>query len=127
MFIEVFPSYFVAPTGSPQNLVSNQVTSTTMELSWEPPLPSTHNGVIDSYIVIVFEITTNLVVQSHQNVVSTSITLTGLHPAYDYMLSVAAFTVDLGPDSSITVTTKEACEQRPAWYEQNRVLSLFFT
>ena len=106
----VSPLHFAAPTGSPQNLASDRVTSTTVELSWELPLPNTHNGVIDSYTVMVFEITTNLVLQTHQNVTSTSITLTGLHPAYDYTLSVAAFTVDLGPLSSITVTTKEARE-----------------
>ena len=82
-----------------------------MKLSWEPPLPNTHNGVIGSYTVTVVETGSNLVVQTLQDITSTSITLTGLHPAYDYSMSVAASTVALGPFSSITVTTEEAGEQ----------------
>ena len=99
-----------APSSPPQNLVLDQVTATSVELSWEPPLPNTHNGVIGSYTVRVVETGSNLVVQIHQDVTSTSITLTGLHPAYDYSVSVAALTVALSPFSSITVTTLEAGE-----------------
>ena len=108
--------YLAAPSSPPQNLVSDQVTATFVELSWEPPLPNTHNGVIDSYTVMVVEIATSLRVQTHQNVTSTSITLTSLHPAYDYSMSVAALTVELGPFSSVTVTTEEAGEQWPPIY-----------
>lgn len=113
LFIAFSPFLHAAPTGAPQNPATDLITSTTVEFSWEPPLPDTQNGVIDSYTVTVFEDTTNLVLQTHQNVTSTSITLTGLHPAYSYTLSVAAYTVELGPVSSVAITTKEAREQQP--------------
>lgn len=84
------------------------VTSTTVEISWEPPLEQDHNGDIESYTVIVFEVTTNTTLQIHENVTSMSLTLSSLHPSYEYMLSLAAYTVDVGPFKSITVTTEQA-------------------
>lgn len=79
-----------------------------VKLSWEPPLEQDRNGAIQSYTLIVFEVTTNSTLQVHDNMTSTSIILSALHPSYDYMVSLAAYTVDLGPFKFITITTEEA-------------------
>ena len=101
---------FLAPTGTPQRVTVITVTSTMVELSWEPPLEQDRNGVIQSYTVIVFEVTTNTTLQVHHNLTSTSISLSSLHPSYRYLISLAAYTVDLGPFKFIDVTAKEAGE-----------------
>ena len=81
------------------------MSSTKIHLSWEPPLSHHQNGVIQSYTVTVFEVNTNTTHEVHQDILNTSITLTGLHPNYEYKLSVAAYTVGLGPSSFVYVTT----------------------
>ena len=78
-----------------------------MELSWKPPPLDQQNGLIQSYTVVVFEVDTNTTQQIHQDYVQTSIVLTGLHPYYTYVVSVAAYTVGLGPATAITTTTEQ--------------------
>ena len=96
---------FIAPSGPPQNISGIALTSTKIQLSWEPPLSHHQNGVIQSYTITVFEVNTNTTHEVHQDILNTSITLTGLHPYYEYKLSVAAYTVGLGPSSFVYVTT----------------------
>ena len=81
------------------------MSSTKIQLSWKPPLSHYQNGVIQSYTITVFEVNTNTTHEVHQNILNTSIILTGLHPYYEYKLSVAAYTVGLGPFSFVYVTT----------------------
>ena len=96
---------FIAPSGPPQNVSGIAVSSTKIQLSWEPPLSHHQNGMIQSYTVTVFEVNTNTTHEVHQDIYHSSITLTGLHPYYEYKLSVAAYTVGLGPSSFVYVTT----------------------
>ena len=96
-----------APSGPPQSIAVTFVSSTTVELSWQPPPLDQQNGLIQSYTVVVFEVDTNTTQQIHQDFVQNSIVLTGLHPYYTYMVSVAGYTVGLGPATSITTTTEQ--------------------
>ena len=65
------------------------------------------NGLIQSYTITIYETDTNTTIQQHQNFIYNTITLTNLHPNYQYVLSVAAYTVGLGPSSSVTTQTLE--------------------
>ena len=81
--------------------------STSFSLSWDPPPPQHHNGVIREYRVNVTEIVTGQVRQF--STLSTELVVTGLHPYFEYNCVVLAVTVDEGPHSpAIFVRTLEA-------------------
>ena len=99
--------FFLVPTGPPQNISGFVISSTKIQLSWEPPVSELQNGPVQSYTITVFETNTNLTTQEHRDFLHSTIILTGLHPNYQYDLSVAAYTVGLGPSASLTLTTLE--------------------
>ena len=97
---------YTAPDDAPQDVAAANIESRLIELSWSPPPAHTHNGEIAHYIVTYIEIQTG----TNSTVVSfeTTVTLGNLHPFYDYTVTIAAFTVELGPPStSITIQTLE--------------------
>jgi len=97
----------LAPTGSPTNISTQSVTSSSFTLNWELPQSSLRNGLVRYFIVSVTENETQTVSSYH--VFDTMRELVGLHPYYNYIVEISAFTVDEGPFSSpITVTTLEA-------------------
>ena len=69
--------------------------STSIQLTWEPPIFSGQNGIIEHYIVSVTEAETmrQFVLTS----VTTSITAVDLHPYYTYSFAVSAVTIAEGP------------------------------
>ena len=100
---------FAAPDDVPQEVVAVNVESRLIELSWSPPPAHTHNGEIVHYLIIYTEIQTG----TNNTVVSfdTEIVLGNLHPFYDYLVTIAAYTIDFGPSSSpIIIQTLEDSE-----------------
>ena len=95
-----------APDDAPQNVSAVNIESRLIELSWSPPPAEAHNGDIVHYIITYTEVQTgsNITTMSF----NTDITLGNLHPFYNYIITIAAFTVDIGPSSiPITVQTLE--------------------
>lgn len=97
------------------------LTSTTIEVTWEPLPADQENGPILHYAVMV------MVEQIHAsftlNVTSISTIIPNLHPAYSYSIVVAAVNINVrGPFSmSITVTTPDDGESNQtknvySWY-----------
>ena len=82
------------------------ISSTSIQLEWEPPPHEHHNGEIDYYTVLCLEIETG-VTQSRYTTPSTEITISGLHPFYTYSCNISAVTVGPGPSSEISITTLE--------------------
>ncbi len=81
-------------------------TSASVTLSWYPPSPETHNGVIRSYLVNVTEEESgeSFLLRPTQ----TEITVSQLHPYYNYSFEVSATTILAGPFSvPLTVETLE--------------------
>ena len=97
--------YYVVPTGVPRNVNVTVITSRTMLLTWEQPLPEEVNGVVIHYHVIVME------TQIHYMDDGTEITgmqrylnitynvsegrnqlIDGLHPDYNYTVRIAVVT-----------------------------------
>ena len=74
-------------------------------MSWDPVLVHEQNGVIQYYIVTVYEVSTDN--STEVDVVTTNISITDLHPYYEYQFSVAAYTVGPGPDAHISAITNQ--------------------
>ena len=95
----------IVPSGSPVNLITTALSSTHVELEWEPPEFIYQNGIIRQYIVMVST-------QEDSISINTSIThasISALRPFTLYRVSVAAVTIGAGPESeAIAVQTLSA-------------------
>ncbi|XP_028912110.1 receptor-type tyrosine-protein phosphatase delta isoform X23 [Ornithorhynchus anatinus] len=81
------------PNGFPQNLQSEGTTSTSVQLSWQPPVLAERNGIITKYTLLFRDI--NLPHHPvEQSIVpaDTTVTLTGLKPDTTYDVKVRAHT-----------------------------------
>ena len=85
------------------NVTATVVDSQTIIVTWEPSQANVQNGIIQNYTVAVLEQQTS----SSFTLVSTvaAITVSDLHPSYDYTVQVAAVTVGTGPFSDMVTTT----------------------
>ena len=90
-----------APSSPPTNVTVDILDTTTAVISWLPPPPANHNGVIRFYIIILTERLTNSQVQLTAE--ATSEVLLSLHPSYTYEVSVGAVTTLVGPYSPVSV------------------------
>ena len=59
--------YSPASSGPPQSISGSVISSTSLQLSWSPPLSVHQNGLIQSYTILVFEQQTNTTIEKHQN------------------------------------------------------------
>ena len=98
--------HYTVPSASPNNVIVVAVTSTTIQVTWDPLPADQENGIILHYAVTV------MVEQDYAvftlNVTSTFTTISNLHPAYNYSIVVAAVTINIGPSSMpLTVITPD--------------------
>lgn len=104
--------FSLAPSGAPEDVAAVTVNSTSIAISWSPPLPHLWNGVIQHYAIMIHEDDTDTIVSSIvHNATNNMITVVDLHPHYNYTVSIAAYTVGLGPYLSATTATHESGEQ----------------
>ena len=88
---------------APMNLVVDLITSSTVNMSWDPP-PSEHtNGVILYNTIRLTDLQNEVV----QNITTSSnwVLVTDLHPYYNYSFQLAAVTVSQGPFSDAQIFT----------------------
>ena len=89
---------FTVPSSAPLNVSLVNITSTSVIVQWNPPLPHDHNGLIRYYTITLIEITTNTYLTS--NSTDLFIQFENLHPHYDYSFSISAVTIGLGPSNN---------------------------
>uniref|UniRef100_A0A2K6LI51 Receptor-type tyrosine-protein phosphatase delta n=1 Tax=Rhinopithecus bieti TaxID=61621 RepID=A0A2K6LI51_RHIBE len=81
------------PTGFPQNLHSESTTSTSVQLSWQPPVLAERNGIITKYTLLYRDINIPLLPMEQLIVpADTTMALTGLKPDTTYDVKVRAHT-----------------------------------
>ncbi len=72
-----------------------------MSLTWDPPSFEQQNGLIRYYVLYLTDLTGNDgTVQQKSS--TASLVLSNLRPAFCYSVSVAAYTVGVGPATSDT-------------------------
>ena len=96
---------FLAPSGSPLNLIATVLNSTAVYVTWSQPDLHQQNGVIQKYIITVLDVANDFA--EDKEVTGTSFVIHNLHPYYDYDISVSAFTIAPGPDAVASITTNE--------------------
>jgi receptor-type tyrosine-protein phosphatase Q len=112
------------PDGPPQNVSGSATSSTSIEVTWDPPTRHLQNGYVVEYRVTERETDTGTV--SRWTVTDTSLTVTSLHPYYEYTYSIAAVTVGIGPYSTaISITTDEAAPTAAPQNFTSSVISAF--
>ena len=91
----------------PRDLVAVVISSSAVNLSWQPLLPQQQNGIVIQYVVNITTVETGegvgLVSASNQ------LTVNSLHPHWTYIFTVSGETsVGVGPPSlAMTATTLE--------------------
>ena len=94
------------PASAPVNIESSTVTSTMVEISWDPLPSEDENGIVRHYLINVTEIQTGNTFQTTSS--DESAMLSNLHPAYEYTFRIAVYTIGSGPYSTVfTITTLE--------------------
>lgn len=98
-----------APSRPPRNLQYTERTSSSLVLNWNLPARRFWNGMIRYHRVVMTEVETGMM--RVYNSTSSSLTLTGLHPNYNYQFRVAMVTVTLGPfTNTLSLQLPEAGE-----------------
>ena len=105
------------PGGPPENFTVVVVSSTRIQLTWQPPPREIQNGHVRLFTVFVSEVqtnTTSLYTLRSQPLEDLTLQLESLHPFYEYVCSVAAITIGPGPYTSrLRVRTFEDGECLP--------------
>ena len=81
--------------------------STNLNLQWLPPKNSYRNGIIRSYSVLLTSTNTGISTSYNTSGNLTSLHIPSLHPAYSFVIMVAAVTIHLGPYSDLLHVTME--------------------
>ena len=98
---------YTAPGTPPLHASGIALSSTSIHITWDPPDPQEHNGIIREYRVNVTESATGYFFQESTN--QTQIIVTGLKPYHIYRCHIVAVTVEEGPyTTAISIVTDEA-------------------
>ncbi len=84
----------LVPSGPPTNFTLSPLSSTSVQLSWDLPLPEYRNGIVRQYIIHV-QLPVGEILSYATS--SNSYAVSGLRPYTTYFFSVAAVTVGEGP------------------------------
>ena len=121
-FIPLLPSRYpllfpVAPTRPPGSVRATIVDPTSVTISWNNIPLAFRNGVVRRYTVRIEALETGT--QSDFSRSRSPVTLIALHPAYNYRITVAGFTVALGPFSSpVSLQMPEARKSPTLFYRE---------
>ena len=98
-----------APTAPPDNLKVTHNDSRSAYLTWNPPPPRHHNGVLTGYLVEVVSVSNPQLVQHEEtDVYTTEISISSLKPWTAYVFKVGAKTAGgVGLQASEQSTTPE--------------------
>ena len=93
------PSNSSVPSSPPEAVTVTALSPYSLSISWQAPPPDSQNGEIRYYTIKMLEEETDTQTWLSTSNSSTNITVESLHPYYSYRVSVAAFSVGLGPYS----------------------------
>ena len=99
-------------SSAPQWLTIGATNTTAVVLSWSPPQDSGGMGVV--FYTVYYQAVSGSLKMTLGNITTTSVTVTNLSPATEYMMTVVAENGVPGDEAnrsvSITVTTQSICK-----------------
>lgn len=98
------------PSAGVQELVGVFSSSTSLNISWQPPPVDDQNGVIRAYNVSYGLNTQNRREYVNRSTSETEIELTSLEKFTEYVVVVSAYTIAAGPEENVTNRTDSDCE-----------------
>ncbi|XP_063770076.1 receptor-type tyrosine-protein phosphatase delta isoform X6 [Pseudophryne corroboree] len=82
------------PNGFPQNLQCESMSSTSVQITWQPPILAERNGVITKYTLLYRDINNpNHPIEVHIVPADTTVTLTAIKPDTIYDVKIRAYTI----------------------------------
>lgn len=100
--------YISAPTATPGDLTVVNISANELNVSWERPNEIDVNGELHYYILHYYIVNqAETLVSMNISGDSLSTVLGGLNNFTSYSVSVAAFTLGVGPSSTAVATTSE--------------------
>ena len=100
--------FFLAPSNAPRNYTIIITSPSSISLTWNAPDYGDQNGIIRYYNV---QLSSQNGSTSFYNVAGTNLTLTDLHPYYNYSCTLLAVTVDNGPAITLNFQMPEDGEK----------------
>ena len=89
-------TFYTVPRGPPTNFSVAALSSNSLHISWDPPLPEEQNGVVTHYVVTITNLNDGL--EREHIVLNTSLMVYSLDPHTEYEVYVTAATaVGAGP------------------------------
>ena len=95
------------PSGPPQELTGVPLGATSIQITWQPPLPEEQNGIIREYRITVTGVENGQILDYRKDGSDSVLIVSSLHPYYNYQCSVSAVTLGDGPAAYVVVTTDE--------------------
>ena len=102
--------FHTEPTGAPQTVEAVAVSSSSIRLTWNPPLEEQQNGRIRSYHINITSVADNELIEFETGGLNTIFIFNSLHPYYLYTITIAAFTVGQGPHVTVQERTEAESE-----------------
>ena len=96
---------YLAPSAPPENIRVSSKTSRSLTFAWDPPPWDFQNGIIRKYLVNITETASGQLVK--YEVTSPELAIDNLHPYYEYIISLSAYTVSSGPSTQMAFFTDE--------------------
>ena len=103
LYVSMHLYFSTVPSAPPQSVAAYATSPTSLFISWSAPLLEHRNGCIRQYRIYVVERDTGTTLTRLIN--TFQVTISSLHPYYQYECKAAAITTGEGP-SSQTVTTR---------------------
>ena len=124
--MHVYP--LTVPGGPPENFTVDVISSTQIQLMWQPPASGIRNGLVRFYRISVIEVQTNNSYFYTQPSGSLALQIDFRHPFYDYVCSVAAATTEVGPYTSpLTVRTFQDGKPYPSFLTTRFIYFIWLT
>ena len=98
---------FTMYSGPPLSVSALAVSSTSIWLIWAAPDRGKQNGIIRKYLITLHEIETDLLLHYEADGTATLQIINHLHPFYNYLCFISAFSIGTGPAATVEVQTKE--------------------
>lgn len=112
---------YTAPSGAPENVTTIAISSTSVVVTWDRPLPHHRNGPITAYNLTVTEQLTGVRVLSLVVLITSEVVIS-LRPftTYDFAVS-ARNSVGYGPHQSVSQITPEDSKYNHFWQAQGSI------